>query len=233
MATRLFIWSPHCGQKYGLPQTCSTVGAGCQGGQFHYYVCGTLNNKGAGSCPSHYFNSRAFEEIVVKVIRENILTEEHLKRLVGLVNQEMDSNSKQYQDELDAILEEMADSNRRLERLYDAVETRRIPLADLAPRIHDLRLRNEKLQERKVQIENLLSDRRVELASPEMVNSYVRDMRRVLEESELTGERAFLRGFIKRIDVIGRQGMIHYLLPINGVLEERIGVLPIVQYGGQ
>jgi site-specific DNA recombinase len=220
-----FAFCGHCGK--------AMIGQDAKSGKFSYYVCGTLNKKGAGSCPSHYFNSRAFEETVVKVIRENILTEENLKRLVELVNEAMDSNSKQYQDELDVVLAEMADSNRRLERLYDAVETGRIPLADLAPRIHDLRLRNEKLQERKVQIENLLSDRRVELASPEIVNSYVRDMRRVLEESELTGKRAFLRGFIKRIDVIGRQGMIHYLLPINGVLEERIGVLPIVQYGGR
>jgi putative transposase len=54
--------------------------------------------------------------------------------------------------------------------------------------------------------------------------------RQATAESELTGKRAFLRGFVKRIDVIGRQGMIHYLLPINGMLEERIGVLPIVQY---
>jgi len=47
-------------------------------------------------------------------------------------------------------------------------------------------LRNKKLQERKAQIENLLSDRRIELASPEIVGHYVKDMRRVLEESELT-----------------------------------------------
>lgn len=74
------------------------------------------------------------------------------------------------------------------------------------------------MQERKIQIANMLSDRRVELASPEIVKSYVKDMRQMLEESELTGKRAFLRGFIKKIDVMDRQGVIHYLLPINGVL---------------
>jgi site-specific DNA recombinase len=130
------------------------------------------------------------------------------------------------------IQSEIVETERRLERLYDAVETGKIPLADLAPRIHELRLRNEKLQERKIQVKNLLSDRKVELASPEIVKSYVKDMRRILEESELTSKRAFLKGFIKRIEVVGREGIIHYLLPINGVLEEKIGVLPIVHYGG-
>ena len=64
------------------------------------------------------------------------------------------------------------------------------------------------------------------------MKSYVNDMRQILEERELAGKRSFLKGFIKRIEVVDREGIIHYLLPINGVLEERIGVLPIVRYGG-
>jgi len=219
-----YTYCGHCGK--------ALIGQDAKSGKFSYYVCGTLNKKGAGSCPSHYFNSRKFEASVINVIRENILTEEHLRCLVGLVNGEMDGSSKHHQDELEAVLGEMADTNRRLERLYDAVETGKVPLADLAPRIHDLRLRNEKLQERKVQIDNLLSDRRIELASPEIVDHYVKDMRRVLEESELTEKRAFLRGFVKRIDVTDREGVMTYAIPINGVMKERIGVLSTVQYGG-
>jgi len=104
-------------------------------GEFSYYVCGSLNKKVAGSCPSHRFNSRKFEEIVTRAIKEIILTEEHLARLVGLVNQEMDIGSKQNQNELETVLEDITNTNHRLERLYDAVETGKIPLADLAPRI--------------------------------------------------------------------------------------------------
>jgi hypothetical protein len=58
-------------------------------------------------------------------------------------------------------------------------------------------------------------------------------MQQILEKSELTGKRAFIKRFIKKIKVIGRQGIINYFLPINGVLEERMGVLPIVQCGGR
>ena len=74
--------------------------------KFSYYVCGNLNKKRAGSCPSRYFNSQKFEESVIKAIRENILTEEHMRRLVRLVNEEIDGNSKHYQDKLKAVLEE-------------------------------------------------------------------------------------------------------------------------------
>ena len=126
-----------------------------------------------------------------------------------------------------------ANTNHRLERLYDTVEAGKIPLADLAPRIHELRQRQEKLQAQRVQIENQLSDRRVELASPEVVSNYVKDLRRVLEESELTEKRAFIRSFIKKISVIGREAFLTYTTPINGLLEEKIGVLPIVKYSGR
>ena len=171
--------------------------------------------------------------LVTRTIREKILTEEHLTRLVGLVNQEMDIGSKQSKNEFETVLEDITNTNHRLERLYDAVETGKIPLADLAPRIHDLRQRQEKLQAQRIQIENQLSDRRVELASPEVVSSYVEDLRRVLEESELTEKRAFVRSFIKRIRIVGQEAFLSYTMPINGLLEEKIGVLPIVKYGGR
>ncbi len=215
----------HCGK--------AMTGQDAKSGKFSYYVCGSLNKKGAGSCPSHRFNSRKFEEVVTRTIKEKILTEEHLARLVGLVNQDMDMGSKESQNELETVLEDITSTNHRLERLYDAVETGKIPLADLAPRIHELRQRQEKLLSQRIQIESRLSDRRIELANPEIVSAYVKDLRRVLEESELTEKRAFIRSFIKNIRIIGREAFLTYAMPINGLMEEKIGVLPIVKYGGQ
>ena len=137
------------------------IGQDAKSSKFSYYVCGTLNKKGSDSCPSHSFNSCLFEENVVRVIRENILTEGHLTLLVEMVNQEMDINSLEHQDELETILSAIAETERRLERFYDAVEAGGIPFADMAPRIRDFRLRNEKLQEIKIQVKNLLLDRKV------------------------------------------------------------------------
>ncbi len=67
----------------------------------------------------------------------------------------------------------------------------------------------------------------VAIPAEEIVDHYLKDMRRVLEESELTEKRAFLRGFVKRSDGAG------YVMPLNGVMKEQIGVLPIVHYGGR
>jgi len=104
---------------------------------------------------------------VIDKIKEHILTPDNLTRLVCLVNEEMDHSARSCKDEIEVVADEILDINSRLERLYDALETGKIRLGDLSPRIHELRCRQEKLQTRKMQLESFLSDRRVELADPE------------------------------------------------------------------
>ena len=95
--------------------------------------------EGSGSCPSRRLNSQQFEDLVIDKIKEHILTTENLIRLVHIVNEEMDSLAMEYRQRLDSIVDEIADVDRRLERLYDALETRKLRLMDLAPRIQQLR----------------------------------------------------------------------------------------------
>jgi len=209
------------------------VGQDAKSGQFSYYVCGTLAKKGAGSCQMQYLNSCKFEATVVDKIRDRILTEENLERLVGLVNEEMDGATRVHRDELEALHEEVVDANRRLERLYDSLETGKVELADLAPRIKELRGRQERLLARKVELEVLLSDRRVELASPDIVRSHVADLHNLLAGSELVERKVFIRSFVKEVRVTGDEVVLTYTMPLmpNGSSVDRIGVLPIVQHG--
>ena len=180
-----------------------------------------------------YLNSQKFEAAVIEKIRERILTEENLTHLVELVNDEMDGDVKSHIDEIEAVHEEIVDVNNRLARLYDSLETGKVELGDLAPRIKELRTRQEKLLARKVQLEVLLSDRRVELASPAVVRSYVADLRNLLTRSELAERRAFIRNFVKEVRVTGNEVVLTYTMPLvsNGSFSDRIGVLPIVQHG--
>ena len=86
---------------------------------------------------------------------------------------------------------------------------------------------------RKVELETLLSDRRVELASPDIVRSYAADLRNLLTCSELAERRAFIRSFVKEVRVTGDDVVLTYTMPLmsNGSSVDKIGVLPIVQHG--
>ena len=128
------------------------IGQEAKSGQFAYFVYGTLLKKGPGSCQAHYLNSHKFENQVVDRIKEHILTEEDLKELIRLINEEIDGAASEYQDQLNSVLDGIADTNRRLERLYDVLETGKPKLEDLAPGIQQLRQKLAELQARKWEI---------------------------------------------------------------------------------
>ncbi len=211
------------------------VGQDAKSGQFTYYVCGTLLKKGASSCPTRYLNSQQFERLVMDKIKEHVLTTENLTKLVDLVNEEMDSLAVEYRHHLDSIINEIADVDRRLERLYDALETGKIQLADLAPRIQQLRQRQEQLQSTRWGLEQQLSDRRVELADVETVACCISDLRNLLNESSLSERKSFVRSFVKEVKVTGDEVLLTYTMPMlpKGITEEKLPVLSIVHDGGR
>jgi site-specific DNA recombinase len=217
----------HCGK--------ALVGKYAKNGEFAYYVCGTLDKKGRGACQARYLNAYKFETLVVSRIRERILTKGNLMQLVKLVNEEMDSATKACQNELDVVCDAITDTNHRLERLYDAIETGKVNLNELVPRIRELQSRQEQLQLRRIEIENQMSDRRVELADLETISGYVEDLHELLKEGSLAERRSFIRSFVKEIRVTGNEAVLSYSIPL---LPEKVaigkeGVLPTVQYSGR
>jgi site-specific DNA recombinase len=216
----------HCGK--------ALVGQEAKGGKFSYYVCGTLLKKGAGSCGARYLNSRKFEEVVINKVKEHILTEENLCELARLINEEMDASLIKYRDELDVISVGITGINSRLERLYDALETGKIELDDLSPRIQHLRRQQEQLQARKWELEALLANRHKELVDLEMVTRCVDDLRNLLDESSIIERKSFIRSFVKEIKVTGDEVLLTYTMPLppEGTLEEKMPVLYSVRPSG-
>jgi hypothetical protein len=94
--------------------------------------------------------------------------------------------------------------------LYDAIETGKVSLDDLAPRIRKLRARQGKLLARR------------------------NDLRHTLDEGLLIDRKAFIRSFVKEVTVSQQDVRLSYTLPLlpDGLTEESVGVLPIVRYGG-
>ena len=210
------------------------VGHDAKSGQFSYYVCGTLLKKGAGACRAKYINSREFEGLVIDKMKEHILTEENLRELVRLANEEMDAASHEWRKQLDILREEIAEADRRLDRLYDAVETGSLSLDDLAPRIKQLKARKDSLQTRRWGLEWQLKERKVELADITTVTAYVEDLRNLLSGSSLAERKSFIKSFVKEVRVTGNKVLLAYTIPLppKRLPREEISVLSIVHSGG-
>ena len=107
--------------------------------------------------------------------------------------------------------------------------------ADLAPRIQRLRQRQGQLHAVRWELENLLSDKKVELADMETVKSYVEDLRNILEDSPLAERKSFIESSVREVRVTGTEVLLSYKIPLSaGALPQESLVVPlIVHYGGQ
>lgn len=71
-----------------------------------------------------------------------------------LVAEEMDRAGPAWRQHPDSIVAELSDIGQRLTNLYDALETRKLSLDDLAPRIQSLRQRQEQLTAARLDVED-------------------------------------------------------------------------------
>ena len=153
-----------------------------------------------------------------------------------LANEELDLASADDRDKLHAVDAQIQDTNRRLERLYDALETGKLQLEDLSSmRIQQHRDRLKQLQVTKWEIETRLSHGHMEPFDEKTVQHYVEDMRDVLTNSPLTERRSFVKSFVKEVKVTGKDVLLTYTIPMsrNRVLQEGVTVLDTVQDGGR
>ena len=190
-------------------------GQDAKSGQFSYYVCQSLMKRGGGACDTPRLNARRFEELVVGKIRSNILTDGSIRALVKVVGEEMDGVAREQRKRLETIDSELTDVRRRLDRLYNLVETTDLDMADVTPRIRDHRERQQRLETSAEEARAILSQRREVLDDVKTITAYAQDMSEFLNESELTERRAFIESFVKEIVVMPGNALMRYTIPIS------------------
>ena len=170
---------------------------------------------------------------MVEKIRERILTEETIVELVTLVAEEIDAMASELAGRLEVIDAELLDVRKRLERLYDAIETSELTLEVLSPRILPLRHREEQLEAAREDAAGQLEQRRVELPTTEEIKGYVADFREFLKDGMFPERKALIRNFVEGIEITGDEATLTYTIPMpsDGVTRESASVLDFVQSG--
>ena len=189
-------------------------GQDAKSGQFAYYVCQSIMKRGKNACVTPRLNARRFERMIVDKIRSNILTEGSITELVRAVDEEMDGITSEQRKRLLTIEDELEDVKRRLGRIWNAIETSDIDIADASDRIKEHRERKERLEDAAADARATLSQRRAYLDDVSTIAAYAKDMQDFLEESELTERRAFIESFVKEIIIIPGDALIRYTVPM-------------------
>ncbi len=214
---------------------CGTamIGHAVKSGKFFYYMCGNARRRGRDLCKTPLLPKDKIERFVIDRIKRYILTEENLEELVKLTNEELAQTCDEERERLELIQAQIADVDSRLGKLYDALETGEFKSGELAPRIKALFAKKEELQQVKAEAEEALRYRTIELADPGVVRAYVKDLKGLLEESEIVEQKAFLKSFVEKIEVGDSEVKVIYTIPMlpNSSPTEAIGVLPFIQNG--
>ena len=197
-------------------KTCkgALTGGYSKSGQFPYYVCQSLMRRGKEACKTPRLAARRFEEMVVRKIRSNVLTDSNIRALVKIVDEQMDGVASEQRKRLETIQTELADVRRRLDRLYDLVETTDMDINDFRPRIRDHRDRQERLEAAEAEARAGLGQRRKVLEQVETIAAYAQDMSRFLKKSGLTERRTFIESFVKEIIVTPDNALMRYTVPM-------------------
>ena len=207
--------SPYLLSGLAKCETCdkALTAAEAKSGKYTYYVCQSILKKGSGSCDTPRLNARSFEDIIVSNIRDNILTESNIRDLVKLLDEEMDGVAREQRQNLETIEAELEEVKRKLDRIWHFVESTDLDMADASERILEHRHRREQLEAAAEEARAVLAERRELLDSADTIAAFASEMSEFLKTSELTETRAFVRSFVREVQVKPGAATIIYTIP--------------------
>ena len=200
----------HCAQ-------CGSTAVGTNGksGKFLYYSCNSRLMKGRTACDASSMNARKLETFVMDRIRENILTEGCLGQLVQLANEELGVSRHRAEQKLERLERESRSVQKRLERLYAALESEKVDLDDLAPRLKELRAEQRELSEKTDEaLDDMNQAGHVPLDVVAM-DKYVAELQSLLQSATFQESKAFLASFVRRVEFDKQQVRIEYTVPVT------------------
>jgi DNA repair exonuclease SbcCD ATPase subunit len=132
---------------------------GCAGksGRYLYYGCGTALKQGKRACGAKQISRQVLEEFVIDRLKVGILTDENLRELVRLTNEELEEENAAQEEQLLTLDAQLEDLRERLKKLFLAVETGKFEEDDLAPRIRELKGQIEELASVRSQLSQTLN----------------------------------------------------------------------------
>lgn len=209
------------------------IGRSAKSGKYHYYACHNYSKCGKSICDMKQINKEQIEKLVINRLKTHVLTEKNLKSLLNIIIDETKQSKRVLEQQLITINKQIEKTNARLGKLYDSLETGRLDVEDLAPRIKELRMQIEELQTQKRQKLEKSEDSQHIPIDYGMLKEYVNDLNELLAKGSLMEQKAFLRSFIKKIIVNHPDVTIEYTFPIDNDLGNsgKSEVLPIKQTG--
>ena len=185
---------------------CATCGGGMtirtgKSGRYRYYTCSTCARFGKTACKGRSVPMDRLDELVMAQLTQRLFTKERISELLAKVIERTANSQDDRETQGKALNGELRDTDKRLERLYEALgsgaveadDTFRNHLSGLKQRREDT-LRQIAMISRQSQVPSaLLSPRKIEVFAAAMADN--------LANGNVAFRKAYLRMFVGTVEV--------------------------------
>ncbi|MFA5162077.1 MAG: recombinase family protein [Elusimicrobiales bacterium] len=200
------VYCGKCGAKL--------IGSAAKSSKFFYYACQNYLKRGKSVCDCGFVPRKKLEDAVIAKIRERVVTKENLGKLVQDINEELLASKGGLRDRIAEKDLQIVDANKRLQKLYNALETGHVKVEDLAPRIKQLREQLKALEGMKAALNAEYAKETINVSDKEL-KDYSDELCGFLEKSSITETKSFLSNWVQRIELdTPGGGHIKYKLPL-------------------
>lgn len=185
-----------------------------KGGAYYYFVCQKRDEFGKKACDMQPYSEQKNTPLIMQAILEDILVEDNLRELVGIVRSEAGPTNQKQQQQLASIDQQIKELNRQENRLIDAYTTSNISVDKLNARIGGLQEKIAEQENKKAEVESLMGDEAVILNDTERIVTYAKDVQTYLQQDNVKSVNAICKRFVKAIWFEPGCATIEYAIPI-------------------
>lgn len=183
-----------CGQKM--------MGHSAKSGKYFYYLCNRKVKRGSEGCDTPLVNRDEIEAQITKMMRSKVYTAKNIESVARTLFQAIKNMIKQRKTRLQKIEREIPLIRRKYTRLVDMVaESDDLDMADVAPRIRELKKQVDELESERESIQ--LSQSKMVYSDADkkrLISDYVSLIKIIMTDHEFVNN-ALLRKFIDKIEV--------------------------------
>jgi site-specific DNA recombinase len=197
-----------CGHHY--------LGTAAKSGKHHYYACGSYMKRGRQACQAPLLNKEKFERAVLEQVQAQILSEENVRKYIGLILEQAQQSKPEQSSEETAVELAIEAVEAKVRRWEETLEKGLLSLEECAGRIKELRREREDLLSRKIHLQKKARAKtKIAPIPTRLMDQYIREMQVRLRAKKIGYKKEFLREILKEVRVRGNDVRLTYRLPMT------------------
>ena len=178
-----------------------------KGGRYRYYTCSIKARQGETGCKGRSIPMEELDNLVASHIEDRLLQPERLEEVLAAVLDRRQERSERRREHIAELNKRATETDLRLKRLYDAIESGVTDLGDpaLRDRIAGLKATRDQAQADSERAQAMLESSGPQAITPQMVRKFARTARERMRIEGGGYRRDHLRALAQRVEVADKE----------------------------